>query len=88
MLQKMAELCFFLFFFYSLSPPPQKKIYISNNLSKLKDKLAPSIYKMFECGQCGEGHGARAFLGAAGKAWALQAGGQGRLRTSGVLSSL
>lgn len=92
-LQKMAELCFFLFF--SLSPPSlspllsfsplQKKIYISNNLSKLKDKLGPSVYQMSECGG---GHGTRACLGAAGKAWAPQAGGQGRLRTSGVLSSL
>lgn len=79
--------------FFPLSLPlsphhTRKKIYISNNLSKLKNKLAPSIYKMFECGQCGEGHGTRAILGAAGKAWAPQAGGQGRLRTSGVLSSL
>lgn len=65
--------------------PPAKKIYISNNLSKLKDKLGPSVYQMSECGG---GHGTRACLGAAGKAWAPQAGGQGRLRTSGVLSSL
>lgn len=59
----MAELCFFRFFF-----PLLKKNYISNNLSKLKDKLGPGVYQMFDSGLSRKGYRIRAGHGAADEA--------------------
>ena len=79
----MAELCFFLFFFLL-----GKKNKISNNLSKLKDKLDPGVNQMCDWGQCRGATESEPSAEPRMKPGLPQAGGPGAATHLGGLSSL